>query len=99
MYTFLKLFYKNIDFLIDLILRNNIITYHFTTLWIYLEILDFFFVLSLYLEAIYKITKKYNNVIFVNNDNLSKINFNIDFYPNKKGHEKILWIRYMFHAI
>ena len=43
-------------------------------------------------ESIYKITKKYNNVIFVNNDNLSKRDFNnIDFHPNQKGHEKIYY--------
>lgn len=30
------------------------------------------------------------NVTFVNNDNLSSEDFNnIDFHPNKKGHEKI----------
>lgn len=37
-----------------------------------------------------KISKKYDNVIFVNNDNLSTKDFNnIDFHPNRKGHEKI----------
>lgn len=36
------------------------------------------------------ISKKYNNVIYVNNDNLNTNDFNnIDFHPNKKGHEKI----------
>ena len=38
----------------------------------------------------YKISKKYDNVILVNNDNLSIEDFNnIDFHPNRKGHEKI----------
>lgn len=37
-----------------------------------------------------EISDKYNNVIFINNDNLSSEDFNnIDFHPNKKGHEKI----------
>lgn len=43
-------------------------------------------------ESINKIAKKYKNVVFVNNDNLSKEDFNnIDFHPNKKGHEKIFY--------
>lgn len=38
----------------------------------------------------YKISKKYDNVILVNNDDLSVEDFNnIDFHPNRKGHEKI----------
>lgn len=37
-----------------------------------------------------KITDKYENVILVDNSNLSKDDFNnIDFHPNKRGHEKI----------
>ncbi len=37
-----------------------------------------------------KLSKKYTNVILVNNNNLSKEDFNnIDFHPNRKGHEKI----------
>ncbi len=43
-------------------------------------------------ESIYKITKEYKNVVFVHNDNLSKSDFNnIDFHPNKKGHEKMYY--------
>ncbi len=41
-------------------------------------------------KSLYDITKKYPNVIFVNNDNLTLKDFNnIDFHPNKSGHEKI----------
>lgn len=48
--------------------------------------------ISIINESIYKIAKKYENVIFVNNNNLSKIDFNnIDFHPNKKGHKKIYY--------
>lgn len=37
-----------------------------------------------------KISLRYDNVILINNDNLSKEDFNnIDFHPNKKGHTKI----------
>lgn len=37
-----------------------------------------------------KIAQKYTNVIFINNNNLDLEDFNnIDFHPNKKGHEKI----------
>ncbi len=40
--------------------------------------------------ALKEITKKYENTILINNDNLSKEDFNnIDFHPNKKGHNKI----------
>ncbi len=48
--------------------------------------------ISIVNESIYKIAKKYKNVVFVSNDNLSKKDFNnIDFHPNKKGHEKIYY--------
>lgn len=36
-------------------------------------------------DNFYKISKKYDNVILVNNDNLSIEDFNnVDFHPNKK---------------
>ena len=48
---------------------------------------------SLILEinnSLAKLSEKYDNVIFINNENLCKDDFNnIDFHPNKKGHEKI----------
>lgn len=41
-------------------------------------------------DKFYTISKKYDNVILVNNDNLTIEDFNnIDFHPNRKGHEKI----------
>lgn len=42
-------------------------------------------------DSLRNISKKYSsNTIFINNDNLSTDDFNnIDFHPNKKGHEKI----------
>ncbi len=43
-------------------------------------------------DSFNEISKKYDNVIFVNNDNLSSKDFNnIDFHPNKNGHIKIYY--------
>ncbi len=43
-------------------------------------------------EIFSKISEKYDNVTLVNNDNLSVEDFNnIDFHPNRKGHEKIYY--------